>query len=255
MFRRATDDQPEEKPLHYKPVDNEAIARAELLAGDRQEGESDLQIQVCNEWLRLGTRRTIGQTLKQLSEQGIETPTQGVVYVWSSRYRWRDRARAYDAMQEAEYQARFERHRARILDNSLAQPHIRTLALMELAELLKSEINKSIEAQNLHTGETEAHYPNLWTTKLDKSGNRYTEFNHPLVAQYRATLDDIAKETGGRVQRAEIDAKTEHTHVAHVPAPVLAMIERIFEDKRPPTNTIVDAPARRLADHEAQDDA
>lgn len=54
----------------------------------------------------------------------------------------------------------------------------------------------------------------LWTDQVKGVGSGdiaeivdYEEFNSSEVAQYRGVLDDIAKETGGRVQRADVTNK------------------------------------------------
>lgn len=52
----------------------------------------------------------------------------------------------------------------------------------------------------------------MWTDQVKGIGQRenfqkieYQEFNAGEVAQYRGLLDDIAKETGGRIQKHEIE--------------------------------------------------
>lgn len=67
----------------------------------------------------------------------------------------------------------------------------------------------------------------LWTDQVKGVGSGdiaqivdYEEFNTAEVAQYRGVLDDIAKETGGRVQKADIGASGEIT------------LRVIYDDKR-----------------------
>jgi hypothetical protein len=54
----------------------------------------------------------------------------------------------------------------------------------------------------------------VWTDQVKGIGSRdnfevieYEEFNAAEIGQYRAILDDIAKETGGRVQKQELTGR------------------------------------------------
>ena len=54
-------------------------------------------------------------------------------------------------------------------------------------------------------------FPNLWVDDVKSVGSRdnaeiveIVRFNPALLEQYRKTLEDIAKETGGRVNRTDV---------------------------------------------------
>jgi hypothetical protein len=55
-------------------------------------------------------------------------------------------------------------------------------------------------------------YHNVWVPDVKQIGSGadaervdIEHFNSAIISEYRATLDDIAKETGGRVQKQQTD--------------------------------------------------
>jgi hypothetical protein len=86
------------------------------------------------------------------------------------------------------------------LNSGLALKMERVKRLMLLAALMEEDIFNGV----------------LWTDNVKMIGAgpfqervEYEEFNSAEVQQYRGVLDDIAKETGGRVQKVESDNKGE----------------------------------------------
>jgi len=170
------------------------------LAGHRQKGETGKAVQACNDFLRMGPGRSLRDLWRQYnkSEQN-QTPTRswGTLAAWSSRYEWASRAEVYDLQLEADKNER----RDEIMASGLALVHERVDKLKWLADFLEEQINEQGE---------DGVYHNVWLPDVKQIGSgEYAErvdierFNAALISEYRATLDDLAKETGGRKQRVE----------------------------------------------------
>lgn len=103
--------------------------------------------------------------------------------------RWRD---------VPEFQERVQEHlaayRARVLSRGFAVRERRIAALNRLAR----DLDQQLEADNYLAEEV----------KLTNAGVkvRYPVFDRPKVAEFRAALDDIAKEVGERRATVELDA-------------------------------------------------
>lgn len=186
----------------------------ELLAGEPNQGESSKAIIACNDYLRMGP----GRSLRRLEEKYCKgerklAPTRsiGTINNWSTDFGWQERAAAYDKVIDAEKTAAVDARRRAIMENGLALEHERVNELDELYAKLKLEF--------IQRG--------LWYTDTKLSATGMTVdvevFNKALVDSLRATLDDLAKETGGRKQKTE----TEHKGVVGY-----KFIEGVAEDDR-----------------------
>jgi hypothetical protein len=172
----------------------------ELLAGEIKEGESGKAIIACNDWLRLGSGRSLPALEARYRKKPQNTaPTRSLntLQNWSKTYGWQERAGAYDQAIDAEKTATNEARRKEIMESGLALDFERVNELNEVYEKLKLEFVRN----------------GLWytDTKLSATGAivEVEVFNKPLIDSLRATLDDLAKETGGRKQKTE----TEHSGV------------------------------------------
>ena len=177
----------------------------ELLAGQRQSDESDKAVQACNDWLRMGSGRSIPSLLahyKELStfQRGFEPPSDKhrTLYTWASNYDWASRSTEYDASWERRKNAEHEA----VLNYGLALEHERVKELYRLATFLKAQIYERGEGDVFH---------NVWLPDVKSIGSGefairvdIERFNSPLIEQYRKVLEDIAKETGGRVDRSDV---------------------------------------------------
>lgn len=177
----------------------------ELLSGQRQSGETDLAVIACNDWLRLGSGRSLPALVEQYQDKAsfIKDYRPGSTSIptlstWSSRYNWPERARAYDA----EWERRKNAEREAVLNYGLSLDFERVRKLYRLAAFL--------EAQIFERDSTGVYY-NIWLPDVKQIGNGDSaervdieRFNAPLLEQYRKVLEDIAKETGGRVQKQDI---------------------------------------------------
>lgn len=118
-------------------------------------------------------------------------------------FNWAQRAVEYDAAWEAKKNT----ERERVLAYGLALDYERIRKLYRLAAMLEAQIYERGESGVLH---------NIWMPDK-KSVGSYPEqeivdierFNSPLIEQYRKVLEDIAKETGGRVNKTDLTSNGE----------------------------------------------
>ena len=156
----------------------------ELLAGEKQRGETSKAMQACNDYLRMGPGRSLRELARQYNDHEQKlTPTRsmGTLGNWSTRYGWQDRGEQYDAELETLKTAEANA----VMQEGLALAHERVRLLKQLAEDLQPFV----------------------TVGFTKKGVEVTAVDSATVAQLRGMLDDIAKETGGRVTKTE----NEHT--------------------------------------------
>jgi hypothetical protein len=176
----------------------------ELLAGERQKGESYRAVQACNDWLRMGPGRSIaglhGQ-YQELPENTTPTRSRATLHKWSQKYGWPGRAEPYDTELE-----RQKNELAReIMTSGLALAHERVLKLIQLAEFLEQE---------LYWQDNEGKFPAVWLPDVKQIGSGdaaekvdIVRFNASIIEEFRGVLDDLAKETGGRMLKADLTSQ------------------------------------------------
>ena len=181
-------------------------AEIELLAGDPQNGESDKAAIACNDWLRLGPGRSLPVLLEKYSEPyQNQPPTKSLATLkdWSRRFNWSARAAEFDA----NWEALKSEERAAELAFGLALDYERVRKLKRLADFLEAQIYE-LSAPDEDTGKQVYHNvwcPDVKVVGVGESAERVDieRFNSALFTQYRETLNDLAKEVGGRVQKQE----------------------------------------------------
>ena len=155
-----------------------------VLAGERQAGETSKAVQACNDYLRLGPGRSLRVLAAKYTDlQQNATPTRSfnTLGAWSTRYGWQARAEEHDTELEARKNAEAEA----VMSEGLALPYERVRMLKEMAEDLQPlQVRVGI-----------------------KRGEQIRIIDPAVVAQLRGTLDDLAKETGGRVKKQEVTGK------------------------------------------------
>lgn len=205
------------------------ITELQPLQGERQSGESESAVLACNDWLRLGPGRTIPALLAQYQDRssfvrGFKPPSTSkkTLETWSSRYSWPERAREYDA----QWDAMQTEERERELAIGLALDFERVRKLKRLADFLEAQIYELSEPDPL-TGQQ--HYHNVWCPDVKVVGHGdaaeavdIERFNSALFTQYRETLNDLAKEVGGRVQKQEMTGKDG--------APIKTIVQVVYEN-------------------------
>lgn len=156
-----------------------------LLAGNRQPHESYKAIIACNDYLRLGPMRTAAKLLAFYAEKPENTPTTSIntIQDWQARYFWRERAGSYDQRIEDRKTAVAEK----AMLSGLALPYERVIELKKLYWEAKKHL--------LQTAVSDGQPVTLGSGEVVKF------LDTRVMNQLRGTLDDLAKETGGRVQK------------------------------------------------------
>jgi len=156
----------------------------EVLAGEKHKGETSKAIQACNDYLRMGpgrSLRTLARNYHDSNQKLAPTQSLGTLTNWSTRYGWQDRAEDHDAELEARKNAEVEA----VMQEGLALPYKRVQMLKDMAEDLQ---------------------PLVISVGI-KRGKEIKIIDPAVVAQLRGTLDDLAKETGGRIKKQELTGK------------------------------------------------
>ncbi|HEY3311333.1 MAG TPA: hypothetical protein VGK00_06795 [Anaerolineales bacterium] len=147
------------------------------------------------DYLHLGPGRTFQALL--LSYRDLKNPpTRSFLTLrsWSSLYNWTARASRFDALEEERLQSEYRARRQAVLQNGLALDHERVQDLIILYQKLAS-FARSDEA---------LWYTDVKAVRLEQGSVERVErrrFNGELIRQLRGLLDDIAVETGGRLNR------------------------------------------------------
>lgn len=177
--------------------DDAGPSEVALLAGEKYNGESKRAILACNDYLRMGPIRSLAELIRRYKSDreqdrgnAVATASIHTIYGWAGRFNWEGRAEMYDARTDSEKTA----VAAQVLETGLALSYNRVIKLKLLADRLEGDIFKG----------------RIWLDDVKQIGNgKYAQrvdlivFNRGLVEQYRGILDDLAKETGGRVQKTE----------------------------------------------------
>lgn len=177
-----------------------------LIEGERQEKETKKAMQACNDYLRLGPGRSLAKLHHLYTEDTPEKPPTRSINTlkrWSTDFDWPTRATAYDIRIEQLKTAEAERRQLEAMQTGLALDYERVLKLKHLASTLAAEI----WADN-----GEFIQDAVWVPDVKQiGGGEFAErvdivrFNRPILEEFRAILDDLAKETGGRRQKTDLD--------------------------------------------------
>lgn len=194
------------------------------LVGERSKGETDTAIAACNDWLRLGPGRSIPALLAMYQDKvkiirNFAPPSTSpkTLGAWSSKFKWPDRAAVFDV----QWDAIQNEERARELNMGLALDYERVRRLKQLADFLEGQ---------LYERTTDGKFPNIWNPDVKSVGAgedmeivEIERFNAALIREYRETLNDLAKEVGGRIQKQEVSGKGggavqhEHNVIVYLP--------------------------------------
>ncbi len=93
------------------------------------------------------------------------------------------------------------------MQSGLALAHNRVEQLKVLAIFLKTQMYEQGKGGVYH---------NVWLPDVKQVGGERVDierFNAPIISEFRATLDDIAKETGGRKAQLKVDANVNYENV------------------------------------------
>lgn len=189
------------------------MKRPSLLAGERKDNESDRAVQACNDYLRMGPARSLPKLQAKYTKSHKTTqPTESLDTIkrWSTEFDWQLRASAYDAELEAEKNEK----RRQVFEQGLALDYERVTKLKRLASFLEKQILDEIDAA-LSVNAPYSPPPGfenykVWLPDVKQIGSGedaervdIVRFNAALISEFRAALDDLAKETGGRRQKVD----------------------------------------------------
>lgn len=177
------------------------------LTGERQKSESDNAVLACNDYLRMGAARSLSDLAAKYNDpqrsatENPPTASLSTLGKWSTQFSWQERAALYDAEIERQKDEQAKEN----MQKYLALDYWRVQKLKELADFLEKQ---------LYEQGADGDYHNIWMPDVKQIGSGehaekvdIEKFNAPLISEFRATLDDIAKETGGRVKKTEVSGK------------------------------------------------
>lgn len=197
----------------------------ELLAGERKRHETGRAIQGCNDYLRLGAGRSMRVLWENYTKQDKLLPpttTFQTIKTWSANYGWVKRAELFDAEVEQLKNARHEK----IMRSGLALDHERVRELKKIANFLIDEIEKTGKIYR-HVGGSDDERAGGGDNKVAGNGERFRvwlpdvkqigsgehaervdieRYNSAIFSDLRGVFDDLAKETGGRIARHDIQS-------------------------------------------------
>lgn len=186
-----------------------AAKRPELLAGERKEGETDRAVQACNDYLRMGPGRSLSKLIKKGTKRNQKEPitdSESTLKKWSADFDWQSRSSAYDAKSDAEKTQK----RRLVMEQGLALDYERVTKLKRLARFLELQIFVSDSDASTDNDSSDTEYPHVWLQDVKQIGSGdsaervdLVRFNAAILAEYRAALDDIAAETGGRAKKID----------------------------------------------------
>lgn len=158
----------------------------------------------CNDWLRLGRGRSLRLLIENYTKNDQESPptrSLGTLKNWSAHFEWGIRADEYDAEIERQKNER----RQQVMESGLALDFERTDELKQLARFLLGQVYEHGEDGIFH---------NVWLPDVKQIGSgEFAEridivrFNAAIIGELRGVLDDLAKETGGRVGKHELTGR------------------------------------------------
>lgn len=183
------------------------MPEVELVLGVRRSSESDKAVVACNDWLRLGAGRTMPRLLERyrdLPQNTAPTTSLDTLQAWSKKNGWAERATEFDAG----WEARKNTEREAELAYGLALDYERIRKLKRLADFLESQLYEQSAPDPLTGIRT---FLNVWIPDIKTIGSGdnaervdIERFNPAIFEQYRAVLDDLAKEVGGRIRKQDI---------------------------------------------------
>jgi len=179
--------------------------KIEPLGGERGERETNKAIQACNDYLRLGPGRSLAKLLDRYQNATEAPPTKRIKSLadWSRTFGWQARAVAYDAAAERQKTEATEARRREAMETGLALDYERVLELKALAQFLKGQLYEVSE---------DGKFPNVWVHDVKQIGKGedaervdIERFNSAIFEQFRGTIDDLARETGGRKLKTSLE--------------------------------------------------
>ena len=183
---------------------------------ERIPGESKRANAALSDYALMGSVRGLRGLLKIYRERtGAPTTSWKTLSAWSADFAWVERSTRFDELQREKDQAAYEARRRQIMESGFALDFERVAELKALyekyREYLADENNIWLpDVKSIRVGSS------LEVTQDGKSREvgeyervEYFRFNEALLNQLRGLLEDLAKETGGRVHKTDLTSKDE----------------------------------------------
>lgn len=155
--------------------------------------ESPKARQAWSDYLALGPDRSLERLINRTEPKTYRLAS---LKQWSARHGWQARLQAIADSETTDATAKQSAYVRGILESGFGLEHERVKALNELADVLLEELRDP---------------KRRWVTDMKWLGSRENgqvveveRFNAAEFEQFRGLLDDIAKEVGGRVRKAEL---------------------------------------------------
>jgi len=162
----------------------------------KQPHEPTLWFRRFEAFLQMQPERTIQAVYREITKDD-DNNAPGSWYKQAQKWQWENRAAAWDAHLDAEWEKSLKRERTKVMRKRYALQHKRIEALDELAQKLIDYLGDE---------------DNIWLPDVKQIGyGKFAEkvelirFNAPLMSEIRATLADIAAERGERVKNVSGD--------------------------------------------------
>ena len=169
---------------------------------EQQEGESDLWFGRFRAYLLMGFKRSVSAVFQLEAEENRgnqSAETHGYWYEYARKYKWEERAKAYDTHWIEEQDEIIKQERERGLRLGYALDYKRIEALNKLADKMMQWADEDDK---------------VWiVNKKSVSGenfSQYTEetvFNAPMLGMIEKYFAGIAAEKGERVKKKEVEHK------------------------------------------------
>jgi len=174
---------------------------------EQQEDEPTLWYGRFREFLRMGTKRSVGAVFKkegnskELGKTRKTLEPDGTWYAKAREWKWEERARKWDEHQRAEEDKAIAEEKDRVLRSGFALMHKR---VKELDRLSRKLIRMTGDESKVWLSETKT---SVFGEDRSQTIEKVT-FNHQLFQLIDKYLDSIAKEVGERVKKQELDVTT-----------------------------------------------
>jgi hypothetical protein len=169
---------------------------------DQLEEESNLWYGRFRAYLLMGFKRSVNAVFQLEAEESLGNPrgeAQGHWYEYAKKYRWEERAKAYDTHWIEEQDKLIAQEREIVLRSGYALMHKRIEALNKLADKMVRWADEDDK---------------VWLIKTqDVTGDGFskhteeTVFNAPMLGMIEKYFDGIAKEKGERVKKQELTGR------------------------------------------------
>jgi hypothetical protein len=173
---------------------------------DRIPGESKRANSAFAAYAMMGSGRSLRNLLAEFKkDEHAPTHSWATISKWSANNNWVIRSELFDQQQREKEKAAYDARREQIMNTGLALTHERLVKLNSIFD----QLEKNLKDPNA-----------VWVPDVKSIGQgEFAErvdivrFNSALFEQARGTLDDIAREVGGRVKVEKVESSVLNLNV------------------------------------------